>query len=151
MFLLDSSARRLCLWTLIWSGLPILAKAEILVVGTPAIPTLTSTITLTTTVEYRPSLVPGNSQYALVGCYSPLSGDGGHIFGPEDHDAVSGDEVTPGGMTTETCLRGCGSLVPAKKDEGGYIYAGLRNGRYVWFSHRSLPPNNSCRGPQHCN
>ncbi|KAI0522135.1 hypothetical protein F5B22DRAFT_460751 [Xylaria bambusicola] len=131
MSLLEFSARRLCLWVLIWVGLPVQGKAEILVIGTPAIPgtsILTSTITLTTTVEYRPSLVPGNSQYTLVGCYSPPSKDGEHIFGPEDYDAISEDKPLRGNLTIDSCLQGCGSAMPPKKEAQTYIYAGLRNG-----------------------
>ncbi|KAJ3568292.1 hypothetical protein NPX13_g6470 [Xylaria arbuscula] len=147
-----SSAKRLCLWTLAWSGLPALAGAEILLVGTPTIPTLTSTLTLTTTVEYRPSLIPGNSQYTLVGCYSPFSEDGGHIFGPGDHDAVSEDKIKPSDLTIETCLRGFGSLVPPKEEEKGYTYVGLRNGSECRCSNQ-LPadthklPNDNCMAP----
>ncbi|KAI0425016.1 hypothetical protein F5Y09DRAFT_322823 [Xylaria sp. FL1042] len=127
MPLLDS-VKRLCLWTLIWGGLPAQANTELLVIGTPSIPTLTSTITRTTTVTYKPSLIPGNPQYTLVGCYGPISRDREHIFGPDDYDVLPDIGITPGNLTIDTCLRGCGSATPANNGEEGYMYAGLRNG-----------------------
>ncbi|KAK5627067.1 hypothetical protein RRF57_002782 [Xylaria bambusicola] len=147
-----SLARRLYLWMLIWIGLPAQAKTEILVIGTPIIPTtsvLTSTITLTTTVEYRPSLIPGNSQYTLVGCYSSLPKDGGHIFGPDDYDAVSEDKPLRGNLTIDSCLQGCGSAVSPKVEAETYIYAGLRNGRCGNELSADLHklPNDNCMAP----
>ncbi|KAI3340999.1 hypothetical protein F4824DRAFT_361344 [Ustulina deusta] len=131
MSMLNFSAKRLCLLTLMWSGLPVQAKTELLVLGTPAVPSsiLTSTITITTTVSYQPSLIPGNSQYTLVGCYSPLSRDRGHIFGPDDYNACSDDKVTPpSNLTIDSCLRGCSLATPPRDGIETYIYTGLRNG-----------------------
>ncbi|KAI1349717.1 hypothetical protein F5Y01DRAFT_288387 [Xylaria sp. FL0043] len=128
MPLLGPSVKRLCLWTLIWGGLPAQAMTQLLVIGTPSIPTLTSTITLTTTVTYKPSLIPGNPQYTLVGCYGPISSDEDHMFGPDDYNALLDDKVTPGNLTIDSCLRGCGSAKPAESGKEGYAYAGLRSG-----------------------
>ncbi|KAI0542636.1 hypothetical protein GGR58DRAFT_451331 [Xylaria digitata] len=124
---LDTSAKRLCLWALVWGGFLAQATTELLVLGTPTVPTVKSTITITTTVIYKPSLLPGNSQYTLVGCYSQPSTDGGHIFGPGDYDACS-DNVAPGNLTIDGCLRSCRSAAPPKNGTETYVYAGLRNG-----------------------
>ncbi|KAI0805174.1 hypothetical protein GGR55DRAFT_301040 [Xylaria sp. FL0064] len=139
MPLLDFSVKRLCLWSLIWGGIPAQAMTQLLVIGTPSVPTLTSTITLTTTVTYKPSLIPGNPQYTLVGCYSPISGDREQIFGPDDYNALLDDKVTPGNLTTDNCLRGCGSAKPAQNGNEGYVYAGLRNGSEFRCSNQLSP------------
>ncbi|TGJ78168.1 hypothetical protein E0Z10_g10596 [Xylaria hypoxylon] len=127
MFRSDFIAKRFCLWTLIWSGFPGQARTDLLVIGTPPGRTVKSTITITTTITYKPSLVPGNSQYTLVGCYGQLHTDGGHIFGPDDYD-VCLDKVASGNLTIDGCLRGCGSAAPPKNETETYVYAGLRNG-----------------------
>ncbi|GAW24851.1 hypothetical protein ANO14919_144450 [Xylariales sp. No.14919] len=121
MFSLDFSAKRLCFWTLIWSGLLGRPNAE-----SPA-QTVKSTITITTTVLYEPPLISGNSQYMLMGCYSQLSTKAGHIFGSDDYNACP-DKVAPGNLTIDGCLQGCGSAVPPENGIGIYMYAGLRNG-----------------------
>ncbi|KAI1299747.1 hypothetical protein F5Y03DRAFT_247009 [Xylaria venustula] len=130
MSLLGFSARGLYIWTLLWNGIRVQAETELLVLGTPPIPTpvLTSTLTITTTVAYEPSLVPGNSHYTLVGCYSPLSPDRGRIFGPDDYDALSDNKIKPGNLTVDSCLQSCGSAIPPKEGKESYIYSGLRNG-----------------------
>ncbi|KAI1427340.1 hypothetical protein F5Y12DRAFT_185328 [Xylaria sp. FL1777] len=151
MSLFDSSAKRLCLWALMWNGLPVQAETELLVLGTPSVPPsiLTSTLTLTTTVLYKPSLDPGNSQYTLVGCYSPLSSDGGHIFGPDDYDGLPDDKVTPSNLTIDRCLQGCGSITPPNSGIEDYIYAGLRNGSECRCSNQ-LPPDAHKLSPDDC-
>ncbi|KAI1120796.1 hypothetical protein F5Y10DRAFT_283008 [Nemania abortiva] len=133
MFLSEFSTKHICLRTLLWSGLvfsslcsdepPGPTTSELGVVGPPpaSTTTLTSTITVTKTLGYVPSLIPGNSQYGLVGCYSPPSSDGGYIFGANDHNASSSP-------TVDDCLKSCGSAAPPSKGTELYMYAGLRNG-----------------------
>ncbi|KAF2970516.1 hypothetical protein GQX73_g3022 [Xylaria multiplex] len=114
----DSSAKWLCLWTLMWGGF--LARATTELLGTPSVPTIKSTITITTTVTYKPSLLPGNSQYTLVGCYSQPSTDGGHIFGPDDYDA-SLYNIAPGNLTVDGCLGSCRSEAAPKNETETYV------------------------------
>ncbi|KAI1276404.1 hypothetical protein F5Y07DRAFT_389180 [Xylaria sp. FL0933] len=152
MPLLEPSVKRLCLWTLIWGGLPVQAMTQLLVIGTPSVPTLTSTITLTTTVTYKPSLIPGNPQYTLLGCYSPISSDRDHIFGDDDYNALLDDKVTSGNLTIDSCLRGCGSAKPAENGKEGYVYAGLRSGSECRCSNQLSPDAHKltvddCRAP----
>ncbi|KAI0452072.1 hypothetical protein F5B21DRAFT_356859 [Xylaria acuta] len=94
-------------------------------ISTP-ISTLTSTITITTTITYQPSLLPGSSQYTLVGCYSQPSGDGERIFGSDEYDAYL-DQVSSDEVTIEGCFRNCGSTAPLSNRLEPYLYAGLRN------------------------
>ncbi|KAI8627001.1 hypothetical protein F5Y19DRAFT_487286 [Xylariaceae sp. FL1651] len=89
--------------------------------------TLTSTITITTTIAYKPSLIPGDSKYTLIGCYSQPTGNGGRIFGADEHDACS-DKVPPDNLTIDGCLEGCGSSPQPSNRTKLYIYVGLING-----------------------
>ncbi|KAI3327212.1 hypothetical protein HD806DRAFT_386422 [Xylariaceae sp. AK1471] len=146
MSLSDFSAKRSCLRVLLWSGLlfsslcndapppPGKTTTELLVIGPPPpVPTSTttststSTITITTTIVYKPSLIPGDSRYALLGCYSQPTGNGARIFGADEHDACS-DQVPPDNLTIDVCLGGCGSVAPPSNGTRLYMYAGLRNG-----------------------
>ncbi|KAI0487208.1 hypothetical protein F4859DRAFT_246565 [Xylaria cf. heliscus] len=88
------------------------------------ISTLTSTITITTTIAYQPLLIPENSRYTFVGCYS---GNGERIFGPDEYDAYL-EKAPLNKDTIGGCLRSCGSTAPLSGRPGHYLYAGLRNG-----------------------
>ncbi|KAH8158602.1 hypothetical protein CIB48_g9651 [Xylaria polymorpha] len=107
-----------------------------------SISTLTSTITITTTIAYRPSLIPGGLQYTLVGCYSQPSGDGERIFGSDEYD-TNVDTVPPGEDTIEGCFRSCGWTAPLSNRPEHYLYAGLRNGRCVYYSFVAAELSNS--------
>ncbi|KAI1156193.1 hypothetical protein F4825DRAFT_316813 [Nemania diffusa] len=142
MPLSNVSAKQLCLRVLLWSGLlfnsllcddepPGQTTSELLVLGPgpPPFPTTTliSTITITTTLGYAPSLIPGNSQYGLAGCYAQPSQDGGLIFGADQYNAWP-DKVPSSNRTADECLRSCGLMAPASSGTKLYMYAGLRNG-----------------------
>ncbi|KAJ2972063.1 hypothetical protein NUW58_g9261 [Xylaria curta] len=126
---------RVLLWGVLFHGLlcddafPGQTGTELLALGTPPVPgsIVTSRITITTTVTYRPSLIPGNSQYTLVGCYSEPSGDEGQIFGSDEFDVYL-DKAPPAKLTMEGCLQSCGSAAPPSSRADHYAYAGLRNG-----------------------
>ncbi|KAI8953321.1 hypothetical protein F4801DRAFT_129123 [Xylaria longipes] len=129
----DSSAKQTCLKALLGSGLFLsscdgasLVQNTVGIISTP-FSTLTSTITITTTILYRPSLVPGNSQYTLVGCYSQPSGDTERIFRSDEYDVYL-DKGPPGEDTVEDCFRSCGSTSPLSNRPEHYLYAGVRNG-----------------------
>ncbi|KAI5860658.1 hypothetical protein GGS23DRAFT_219029 [Durotheca rogersii] len=87
------------------------------------------TVTITTTLAYKPTLAPGNSVYSLLGCYScGSSGSGdGAPFGPGPRTtAVVG---SPYKFTAGACLEMCASLsAPDWKASKHYAYAGLRSG-----------------------
>ncbi|KAI1110354.1 hypothetical protein F5Y14DRAFT_363685 [Nemania sp. NC0429] len=141
MSLLEFGARRICLRTLLWSGLlfgslcdeapPAEAKTELLVPGSPSIPRLTSTllstITVTKTIAYNPSLIPGIPGHTLVGCYSQISEDGVHIFEANEFDASS-NAIQQDNPSLDGCLRSCASTSPSSNGPEFYKYAGLRNG-----------------------
>ncbi|KAI1178893.1 hypothetical protein F4777DRAFT_39743 [Nemania sp. FL0916] len=137
----DFNAQRFWTAALLWSGLfchslcddapPGVTETELLILGSPpaheSTETLTSTVTVTQTIAYKPTLVPGNSQYTLLGCYAQSSGDGGHVFGPDGLD-VKSNNVGPDNLTTDGCLRGCRSAAPPSDEKGVYVYAGLQDG-----------------------
>ncbi|KAI0437335.1 hypothetical protein F4803DRAFT_539264 [Xylaria telfairii] len=92
-----------------------------------SIATLTSTITITTTIAYRPSLIPRGRHYTFVGCYSQPSRDGERIFGSDGYD-TNMDKVSPGEDTIEGCFRSCGWTAPLTNRPEHYLYAELQNG-----------------------
>ncbi|KAI1820074.1 hypothetical protein F4861DRAFT_90625 [Xylaria intraflava] len=139
MLLSGVSAKNLCLWATLSSRLlfgslceDVLSgqtESELLLLGRPtALSSMTmSTITVTTSIEYKPSLIPGNSQYTLVGCYSQPPGDGEPIFGAGEHNACS-EHAHPNNLTIGDCLGACGSATSPGNGTELYTYAGLRNG-----------------------
>ncbi|CAJ2503444.1 Uu.00g108380.m01.CDS01 [Anthostomella pinea] len=133
------SAKRFCLQALLWSGLLFApgrcdggneasiegAHNELLVIGTPV--AHLSTITITTTIAYKPTLIPGAAAYSLLGCYGQPDDTGGHVFGADEHYACP-DTVPAAKLTIQACLEGCSSLPVPSNGSEHYTYAGLRNG-----------------------
>ncbi|KAI1433541.1 hypothetical protein GGR50DRAFT_494128 [Xylaria sp. CBS 124048] len=131
-------ARSLCLRAILMTGWFLGSLCEnaprgettsaLLVIGTPA-PTTSvtiSTFTVTTTIAYKPSLIPGDSQYTLVGCYSQATGIEGRVFGPDGHNAYP--KGSPKNITIRHCLGACGSAPPPINTTAHFLYAGMRNG-----------------------
>lgn len=89
----------------------------------------TTTRTTTVTVEYKPTLVPGDAKYDLLGCYghSGLDGSGGHPFGKES-DFASPSSVNTTELTAYSCLQGCFGLAPPKGSADHFKHAGMKNG-----------------------
>lgn len=149
----DFSIKRLCLQSMLWSGLlfttPSQATAtttpattssntltELVVVGTPVKHNI-HTRTVTISIAYKPTLAPGDSNYTLVGCYgnTGMDGEGGHPFGTEK-DFASPSSADGKNLTTADCLEGCSSLEPPDGTTEQFPYAGVKNGRYGFFRHR---------------
>lgn len=89
------------------------------------------TVTITTTIAYKPkptpTLAPGDSIYSLLGCYGRGAGDskGGHPFG--NGEGYASPIIPPDKMTIDACLKRCAAMKP-RKSSGCYEYAGLMNG-----------------------
>ncbi|KAH9905276.1 hypothetical protein F4778DRAFT_779623 [Xylariomycetidae sp. FL2044] len=136
---LDFDTKRFCLQALLWSGLlfvgskcevvEAVSRSEVLALGPPTTMPL-PTITITTTIAYKPTLIPGDPTYTLLGCYSPPGGaddSGAHAFGPEGTYKVP-EAVHPENMTIPACLAGCERLPPPDTNCEHYPYVGLWNG-----------------------
>ncbi|KAI1401605.1 hypothetical protein F4819DRAFT_316922 [Hypoxylon fuscum] len=147
MFPTDFRSKRFCLQVLIWSRLFFTSRcdgnlmgghtSELGVLGSPVVHL--STITITTTIAYNPTLAPGDSTYLLLGCYSQPDDNsrGGHPFGQgEDYTAPA---VSPDELTIDACLDGCASLRLRNDASNDYIYAGLKNGRECFCGSRLVP------------
>ncbi|KAF3019737.1 hypothetical protein E8E14_009875 [Neopestalotiopsis sp. 37M] len=90
----------------------------------------TTTRTTTVTIAYKPTLVPGDVKYDLLGCYgqSGLDGAGGHPFGKES-DFASPSSVNTTELTVYSCLQGCFALSPPKGGSADHFkYTGMKNG-----------------------
>lgn len=145
---LDFGAKQLYLRALLWGGVMFGSLCDDLLPGQmgaglfvlearPPMPTdtsiETSVVTITTTVKYKPSPIPGEPQYTILGCYSPPSRDkGGRIFGVDER-VMNSAKVQPNNLTIEGCLQECSSATPLDKSPGHYTYAGLLNGEYVCY------------------
>ncbi|RYO75006.1 hypothetical protein DL766_008179 [Monosporascus sp. MC13-8B] len=75
--------------------------------GSPTLRYATRTVTLT--IAYKPTLMPGDVTYTLLGCYGEPST--GHAFGQEGQYAVPG-ELPAENVTIMTCFQGCADLKP---------------------------------------
>ena len=96
---------------------------EPLVLGSPTAGVATRTVTVT--IAYKPTLVPGDANYTLMGCYGQPAG--GNTFGKE------GECTTPEGLpgddfTIQDCLNGCADS-KSSDDTEQYLYAGIKGGR----------------------
>ncbi|KAI0010452.1 hypothetical protein F4779DRAFT_307277 [Xylariaceae sp. FL0662B] len=130
---LDFRSKRFRLRALLWSGLLFGSQceytwtggstSEVLVLGSPVIHI--PTITITTTIAYRPTLVPGDAKYTLLGCYSQPGGNSGGCALSQE---ISPETVSERNLTIGACLEGCASLTPPNKTSEYYAYVGLRNG-----------------------
>jgi hypothetical protein len=142
----DFKIKRLCFQSMLWSGLVSTALSqttatttssntltELVVVGSPVKHNL-HTRTVTVSIAHKPTLVPGDSNYTLVGCYgnTGIDGEGGHPFGTEK-DFASPSSVNGKNLTTAHCLEGCNSLNPPNGKTEHFPYAGVKNGRYALF------------------
>ncbi|KAI2619561.1 hypothetical protein GGR54DRAFT_647733 [Hypoxylon sp. NC1633] len=157
MYPTDFSSKRFCLQTLLWSGLLFKSrcenagtggdKSELGVLGSPAVHV--STITITTTIAYRPTLAPGDSTYSLLGCYrygSDGSG-GGHPFGERGYTTPA---IPPDKLTVNACFDGCASLRLLSESPDDYGFVGIRDGsQCVCGSH--LIPGARKLSPEDCN
>lgn len=88
------------------------------------------TRTVTITIAYKPTLAPGDPTYSLLGCYGHTGFEGVHPFGKEQ-DYASPPLLDAKNVTVAACLDGCAKLPSPNKMVGHFIYAGLKNGRYV--------------------
>ncbi|OTB15455.1 hypothetical protein K445DRAFT_318300 [Daldinia sp. EC12] len=136
IFSTNLNFKRTWLQTLLWARLPFQSRcdnewtggstSELGILGSP-IPHI-STITITTTLAYNPTLTPKDSMYSLLGCYSRGAGPpGANLFGEED-DYVVPTKVPPDKLTISACLEACTSLDPLKKTSDHYELVGLSNG-----------------------
>lgn len=132
----DFNLGRFCVWTLLWSRLLCQSRcddvwtggdvSELGVVGSPDV--YISTITITTTIAYHPSVTPGDSIYTLQGCYGQgTDGSGGHPFG--DEGSYTTPTIPSDQLTVEACVNACGALTPSNEGEDKYELAGVRNGK----------------------
>ena len=96
---------------------------EPLMLGSPTAGVATRTVTIT--IAYKPTLVAGDANYTLMGCYGQPTG--GNTFGKQ------GEYTTPEGLpgedfTIQDCLHGCAD---SKSSDGAEqcLYAGIKGGR----------------------
>ncbi|KAI1760728.1 hypothetical protein GGR53DRAFT_63915 [Hypoxylon sp. FL1150] len=149
----EFSSTRFCLRALLWSGLLFGSRCddnsiegdrtEMGMVGSPV---EYSTITITTTIAYKPTLAPGDSTYSLFGCYG-WDSKGGHLLGQDEGYAIP--IVPPGKMTVDACLEGCATLKPSLESSDHYEYAGLMNGDEC-FCGSQLDPRAPKVSPEEC-
>ncbi|KAI1343405.1 hypothetical protein F5Y15DRAFT_412194 [Xylariaceae sp. FL0016] len=125
----DFHAKRFCLQALLWSGLLFETRCD----GTRALSetpgggtsTALPTITITTTLAYKPTPAPGGARQASVGCFRQP--DRGPTLGLDEREAYP-HTVPPQNLTIQSCIDGCASLTLPKNGSERYTYAGLRNG-----------------------
>ncbi|KAI0172861.1 hypothetical protein GGR52DRAFT_425117 [Hypoxylon sp. FL1284] len=162
MFPIDFRSRHFCLQALLWSGLLFESRcdsvrmegdrSELGVLGSPAVEYMT--ITITTTIAYRPTMAPGDSAYSLLGCYGHRAGDGrgGHPFGQEEDYTYASPIIPPNRLTLHSCLEGCTALRSPDESLDQYEYVGLMNGGECFCSSqfdpaaRKLSPE-ECQSP----
>ncbi|KAI0390487.1 hypothetical protein F5Y17DRAFT_461748, partial [Xylariaceae sp. FL0594] len=103
----------------------------------------TSTITITTKIAYKPSMIAGTPDYTLLGCYaySHPTETGLGVFAATEHD-VPAEKLTVTG-----CLEGCAPA--ARKGKKGFSYAGVRNGSECICDLRLSPDAQKLSG-DHC-
>ncbi|RYP54127.1 hypothetical protein DL769_010407 [Monosporascus sp. CRB-8-3] len=145
----DFDAKRFCLRSLLWNGLLFLgSRSEVitpsgdrlvstepsLMLGSPTIRYATRTVTVT--IVYKPTLMPGDATYTLLGCYGEPST--GHAFGQEGQYAVPG-EIPAENLTIMTCFQGCGGLKQPNGTLGQYAYVGVQNGSECFCASRLVP------------
>ncbi|KAI1472411.1 uncharacterized protein F4812DRAFT_11945 [Daldinia caldariorum] len=108
----------------VWTGG---STSELGIFGSPAFHV--STITITTTLAYNPSLAPQGSMFSLLGCYSRGAGSPeGNLFGKDGDDYAVPTKVPPDKLTISACLEACTALIPPKKTSDHYGLVGLSNG-----------------------
>ncbi|KAI1379132.1 hypothetical protein F4677DRAFT_359081 [Hypoxylon crocopeplum] len=156
MFATDFSSKRLCLRALLWGGLLFKAqcgnareggsRSELGVLGSPVGPF--GTVTVTTTIAYKPTLAPGDSTYSLLGCYSGISG-GGPPFGRGGSHTIPAT-VPLDKLTISACLDACASLRLLHGSPDDYGIVGLRNGREC-FCGSHLTPKAQKLSAEDCN
>ncbi|RYP24216.1 hypothetical protein DL765_000711 [Monosporascus sp. GIB2] len=145
----DFDAKRFCLRSLLWSGLlflgsrsevttssggPLVDTENPLILGSPTVRYATRTVTVT--IAYKPTLMPGDATYTLLGCYGEPST--GHAFGQEGQYAVPG-ELPAENVTIMTCFQGCAGLKPPNGSLGQYAYVGLQNGSECFCASQLVP------------
>ncbi|KAI1778897.1 hypothetical protein F4818DRAFT_455145 [Hypoxylon cercidicola] len=150
MFPIEFSSKRFCLRTLLWSGLLFESRcdsmwmeghtSELGMLGSPVVDYLT--ITITTTIAYKPTLAPGDSTYSLLGCYGLDSGR--HPF--EHKEGYASPTIPPDKFTIGACLEECAVL---KESSDHYEYAGLMNGGEC-FCGSQLDPEARKLSPEEC-
>ncbi|RYP32794.1 hypothetical protein DL767_005042 [Monosporascus sp. MG133] len=145
----DFDAKRFYLRSLLWSGLlflgsrsevitssgdPLVGTEPPLMLGSPTVRYATRTVTIT--IAYKPTLMPGDATYTLLGCYGEPST--GHAFGQEGQYAVPG-EIPAQNLTIMTCFQGCAGLKPPNGSLGQYAYVGLQNGSECFCASQLVP------------
>ncbi|RYP89718.1 hypothetical protein DL770_004159 [Monosporascus sp. CRB-9-2] len=145
----DFDAKRFCLRSLRWSGLlllgsrteatassgdPLVGTEPPLMLGSPTVRYATRTVTVT--IAYKPTLMPGDATYTLLGCYGE-SGTG-HAFGQEGRYAVPG-EIPADNLTILACFQGCAGLKPPNGSLGQYAYVGVQNGSECFCASQLVP------------
>ncbi|RYP49037.1 hypothetical protein DL768_005177 [Monosporascus sp. mg162] len=144
----DFDAKRFYLRSLLWSGLflgsrnevttssgdPLVGTEPPLMLGSPTVRYATRTVTVT--IAYKPTLMPGDATYTLLGCYGESST--GHAFGQEGQYAVPG-EIPAENLTIMTCFQGCASLKTSNGSLGQYAYVGLQNGSECFCASKLVP------------
>ncbi|RYP77872.1 hypothetical protein DL771_000969 [Monosporascus sp. 5C6A] len=145
----DFDTKRFCLRSLLWSGLfflgsrnevttssgdPLVGTEPPLMLGSPTIRYATRTVTVT--IAYKPTLMPGDATYTLLGCYGESST--GHAFGQEGQYAMPG-EISAENLTIKTCFQGCAGLKPPNGSLGQYAYVGVQNGSECFCASQLVP------------
>ncbi|RYO99097.1 hypothetical protein DL764_006899 [Monosporascus ibericus] len=157
----DFDAKRFCLRSLLWSGLlflgsrnevttssdPLVGTEAPLMLGSPTVRYATRTVTVT--IAYKPTLMPGDAIYTLLGCYGESSTR--HAFGQEGQYAVPG-ETPAENLTIMTCFQGCAGLKPPSGSLGQYAYVGIQNGSECFCASHLVPEapklsEDNCRVP----